>query len=174
LAGAKFTHLKRAKMRKLKQQLLLLENEIADPEDEADLARIRTRFYEHLDSDKGSKGSEEVPIIDNPVTKPVVLERVVRYSDPRVMEKPEPFIPEFCLKETQPPTIVPDPRPLEEVLRSILNPKAPPCHQPNTECGATSTVISADSASVPESIVAYVNLIATGATFSPPPPPPLR
>ena len=38
LAEAKLTQLKRAKERKLKQQLLLLENEIADAEDEADLA----------------------------------------------------------------------------------------------------------------------------------------
>ena len=48
LAEAKLTQLKRAKERKLKQQLLLLENEIADAEDEADLSRIRTCFYEHL------------------------------------------------------------------------------------------------------------------------------
>ena len=38
LAEAKLMQLKRAKERKLKQQLLLLENEIADAEDEADLA----------------------------------------------------------------------------------------------------------------------------------------
>ena len=44
LAEAKLTQLKRAKERKMKQQPLLLENEIADTEDEADLARIRTRF----------------------------------------------------------------------------------------------------------------------------------
>ena len=83
----------------MKQQLLLLENEIADAEDEADLARIRTRFYEHLDSDKGSKGSKGVLIIDEASTKPVTLEEVVQYSDPRVMEKLEPFIPESCPKE---------------------------------------------------------------------------
>ena len=84
--------LKRAKERKLKQQLLLLENEIADAEDEADLARIRPLFYEHLDSDKGSKGYEEVPIINEPSTEPVDLERVLQYSDPRVKENLEPFI----------------------------------------------------------------------------------
>ena len=55
LAEAKLTQLKRAKDRKLNQQLLLLENEIADAENEADLARIRIRCYEHLDSDKGIK-----------------------------------------------------------------------------------------------------------------------
>ena len=55
LAEAKLTQLKRAKDRKLNQQLLLLENEIADAENEADLARIRTCCYEHLDSDKGIK-----------------------------------------------------------------------------------------------------------------------
>ena len=38
LAEAKLTQSKRAKERKLKQQLLLLENEIADAEDKADLA----------------------------------------------------------------------------------------------------------------------------------------
>ena len=86
LAEAKLTQLKRAKERKLKQQLLLLENEIADAEDEADLARIRTRFYEHLDSDKGSEGSEEMPIIDEPYTKPVALEKVVQYPDPPLKE----------------------------------------------------------------------------------------
>lgn len=63
LAETKLTQLKRAKERKLKQRLLLLENEIADAENEADLARTRTRFYEHLDSDKGSEGSKGVPII---------------------------------------------------------------------------------------------------------------
>ena len=189
LAEAKLTQLKRAKDRKLKQQLLLLENETADAEDEADLARIRTRCYEHLDSDKGSEGSEEVPIIDEPSTKPVALEKVVQYSDSRVMEKPEPFIREFCMKETQPPntvpdprlleevtrstfyleetqlhTIVPDPRLLEEVTRSTLNPRAPPFPQPNSECGTTSKVINADSTSVLESVVANMNLIDTGAS----------
>ena len=81
LPEVKLAQLKRAKERKLKQQLLQLENEIADAEDEADLARIRTSFYEHLDSDKGSEGSEEVPIIDEPSTKPVALEKLVQYSD---------------------------------------------------------------------------------------------
>ena len=52
LAEAKLMQLKRAKVRKLKQQLLLLEDEIAEAEDKADLARKRTRFYKHLDSDK--------------------------------------------------------------------------------------------------------------------------
>ena len=47
LAEAKLTQLKRAKERNLKQELLLLENEIADAEDKADLARIRTSFNEH-------------------------------------------------------------------------------------------------------------------------------
>ena len=47
LAEAELTQLKRAKERNLKQQLLLLENAIADAEDEADLARIRTSFNEH-------------------------------------------------------------------------------------------------------------------------------
>ena len=63
LAETKLTQLKRAKERKLKQRLLLLENEIADAENEADLARTRTRFYEHFDSDQGSEGSKGVPII---------------------------------------------------------------------------------------------------------------
>ena len=38
-------------------------------------------------------------IIDEASTKPVTLEEVVQYSDPRVMEKLEPFIPESCPKE---------------------------------------------------------------------------
>ena len=119
------------KERKLKQQLLLLENEIADrqtdadAEDEADLAQIRTRFYEHLDSDKGSKGSEEMPIINEPYTKPVALEKAVQYPDPRLKEKLESFIPESCLKEAQPHTVVPDPTILDEVPGSTLNPRAP-------------------------------------------------
>lgn len=104
----------------------MLENEIADAEDERDVARIRTRFYEYLDSDKGSEGSEEMPISDEPYTKPVALEKVVQYPDPRLKEKLESFIPESCLKETQPRTIVPDPISLEEVPRSTLNPRAPP------------------------------------------------
>ena len=92
----------------MKQQLLLLENEIANAEDGPDLARIRTRFYEHLDSDKGSEGSEEVPIIDEPyLTMPVALEKVVQHPDSRLKEKLEPFIHESCLKETQPRIIVP-------------------------------------------------------------------
>ena len=126
LAEAKLTQLKRAKERKLKQQLLLLENEIADAEDEADLARIRTRFYEHLHSDKGSEGCEEVPIVDEPFTKPVALEKVVQYSEPRVKENLNPLSTGSCVKEAQPRTIVPDPRFLKEVPRSTLNPRAPP------------------------------------------------
>ena len=131
LAKAKLTQLKKAKERKLKQQLLLLENEIADAEDKADLAQIRTHFYEHLDSDKGSEGSEEVPIIDDPSTKPVDLEKVVQYSDPQAKENLEPFIPESCLKEVQQRIIVPEQRLLEEVPRSTLDPRAPPFPQPN-------------------------------------------
>ena len=161
------TQLKRAKERKLKQQLLLLENEIADAGDEADLARIRTRFYEHLDSDKGSEGSEEMPIIDEPYTKPVALEKLVQYPDPRLKEKLESFIPESCLKEAQPRTIVPDPTILDEVPGSTLNPRAPPFPQPKSECGATSKVINTDSTSVLESVVANMNLIATGASLPP-------
>ena len=65
----------------------MLENEIADAEDEVDLARIRTRFYEYLDSDKGSKGSEELPIFDEPYTKPDALKKVVQYPYPRLKEK---------------------------------------------------------------------------------------
>ena len=169
LAEAKLTQLKRAKERKLKQQLLLLENEIADAEDEADLARIRARFYEHLDSDKGSEGSEEVPIIDEPSTKPVdFLEKVVQNSDPRVKENLEPFIPKSCLKEVQPRIIVPEPRLLEEVPRSTLDPRAPPFPQPNSECGVTSKVINTDSTSVLKSVVVNMNLIATGASLPPP------
>ena len=169
LAEAKLAQLERAKERKLKQQLLQLENEIADTEDEADLARIRTSFYEHLDSDKGSEGSEEVPIIDEPSIKPVALEKVVQYSDPQVKEKLEPFIPESYPKESQPLTIVPEPR-LLEVLRSTLNLRAPPFPQPNSECGATSKVINTDSTSVLERVVANMNLIATGTSLPPPPP----
>jgi len=58
----------------------------------------KTRFYEYLDLDKGSEGSEEVPIVNETSTEPVALEKVVQYSDPRVNEKPEPFIPGACLK----------------------------------------------------------------------------
>ena len=166
LAEAKLAQLKRAKQRKLKQQLLQLENEIADAEDEVDLARIRTSFYEHLDSDKGSEGSEEVPIIDEPSTNPVALEKVVQFSDPQVKEKPEPFTPEPYPKESQLRAIVPDPR-LLEVPRSTLNPRAPPFPQPNNECGATSKVINTDSTSVLESVVANMNLIATGTSLPP-------
>ena len=96
-----------------------------------------------------------------------MMEKVVRYSDPQVMEKPEPFILEFCLKETQPPTIVPDPRLFEEVPRSTLNPRAPRFPHPDSECGATSKVINADSTSVLESVVANMNLIATGQACPP-------
>ena len=167
LAEAKLTQLKRAKERKLKQQLLLLENEIADAEDEADLARIRTRFYEHLDSGKGSEGSEEMPNIDEPYTKPVALENLVQYPDPRLKEKLESFIPESCLKEAQPRTIVPDPTILDEVSGSTLNPRAPPFPQPNSECGPTSKVINTDSTSVLENVVANMNLIATGTSLPP-------
>ena len=104
----------------------MLENEIADAEDERDVARIRTRFYEYLDSDKGSEGSEEMPIFDEPYTKPAALEKVVQYPDPRLKEKLESFIPESCLKETPLRTIVPDQRLIEELPRSTLNPRAPP------------------------------------------------
>ena len=167
LAEAKLTQLKRAKERKLKQQLLLLENEIADAEDEADLARIRTRCYEHLDSDKGSEGSEEMPIIDEPYTKPVALENLVQYPVPRLKEKLGSLIPESCLKEAQQRTIVPDPTILDEVPGSTLNPRAPPFPQPNSEYGATSKVINTDSTSVLESVVANMNLIATGRACPP-------
>ena len=70
----------------------------------------------------GREGSEEVPIVDEPFTKPVALEKVVQYPAPRVKENLDPFIPESCLKTTQPCTIVPDPRLLEEVQRSTLAP----------------------------------------------------
>ena len=123
LAEAKVVQLKRAKERKLKLQLLQLENEIADAEDDADLARIKIRFYDHLDSNKGSEGSEEVPIIDEPSTEPVVLKKVVQHSDPQVKEKLEPFIPGSCLEQPQPRTIVPDPRLLEEAPRICLTHK---------------------------------------------------
>ena len=170
LAEAKLTQLRRAKERKLKQQLLLLENEKADAEDEADLARVRTRFYEHLDSDKESEGSEEMPIIVEPYTNPVALEKVVQYLDPRLKEKLESFIPESSLKEAQPRTIVPDPTILDEVPGSTLNPRAPPFPQPNSECGATSKVINTDGTRVLGSVVANMNLIVTGASLPPPPP----
>jgi len=167
LAEAKLAQLKRAKERKLKQQLLQLENEIADAEDEADLAQIKTRFYEHLDLDKGSEGSEEVPIVNEPSTEPAALEKVVQYSDPRVNEKLEPFIPETCLKGSQPCTSVPDPRLLEEVPRSALNPRAPPFPQPDGERGASFKVINTDCTSVLESVVTNMNLIATGVSLPP-------
>ena len=32
-----------------------------------------------MDSDKGSKGSEEVPLIDKPSTEPVALEKLVQH-----------------------------------------------------------------------------------------------
>lgn len=83
------------------------------------------------------------------------------------MEKLEPFIPESCLKEAQTRTIVPVPRILEEVPRSTLNPRAPPFPQRNSECGATSKLINADSTSVLERVVANMNLIATGASLPP-------
>ena len=105
-----------------------------------------------MDSDKGSEGSEEVPIIDEPSTKPVDLEKVVQYSDPRVKENLEPFFPESCLKEVQLRIIIPESRLLEEVPRSTLDPRAPPFPQPNSECGATSKVIHTDSTSVLESV----------------------
>ena len=123
-----------------------------------------------MDSDKGSEESEELPIIDEPSTKPVALEKVVQYSDPRVKEKLEPFIPDCYLKESKQRTIVPDPR-LLEVPRSTLNPRAPPFPQPNSECGTTSKVSNTDSTSVLESVVANMNLIATGTSLPPPPPP---
>ncbi|PFX14897.1 hypothetical protein AWC38_SpisGene20907 [Stylophora pistillata] len=81
------------------------------------------------------------------------------------MEKLEPFIPESCLKDAQPCTIVPVPRIVEEVARSTLTPRAPPFPQPNSECGATSKLINTDSASVLERAVANMNLIATGVSL---------
>ena len=44
LAEGRLAQLTRAKERKLKQQLLQLENDVADAEDEADLARIMINF----------------------------------------------------------------------------------------------------------------------------------
>ena len=97
-----------------------------------------------MDSDKASERSEEVPIIDEPSTKPVALEKVVQYSNPQVNENLEPFISESYLKVSQPRTIVPDPR-LVEVPRSTLNPRATPFPQPNSECGSTFQVVNTDS-----------------------------
>ena len=102
-----------------------------------------------------------MPIIYESYTKPVDLEKVVQYSDPRVKENLEPFIPESCLKEVQPRIIVPEPRLLEEVPRSTLGPRAPPFPLPNSDCGATSKVINTGSTSVLESVVANMSLIAT-------------
>ena len=48
-----------------------------------------------------------------------------------------------------------------------MDPRAPPFPQPNSECGATSKVINTDSTSVLESVVANMNLIATGASLPP-------
>ena len=110
-----------------------------------------------------------MPIIYESYTKPVDLEKVVQYSDPRVKENLEPFIPESCLKEVQPCIIVPEPRLLEEVPRSTLGPRAPPFPQPNNDCGATSKVINTDSTSVLENVVANMNLIATRASLLPHP-----
>ncbi|KAL9975993.1 hypothetical protein ACROYT_G013222 [Oculina patagonica] len=50
MAEVRLAQLRRAKERRLEQQMLQLENEIADAEDEAELARVKTRFYEQLDS----------------------------------------------------------------------------------------------------------------------------
>ena len=49
LAKVKLEQLRKAKERKLKQQLLQLDNEIADAEDQVELARIKTYFYDELD-----------------------------------------------------------------------------------------------------------------------------
>ena len=98
MAEGRLAQLTRAKERKLKQQLLQLENDVADAEDEADLARIMINFYEHLDSDKGSKWSE--------VTEPVALEKAVK-------ENFVSFIPGSFLEEPQPRTIIPDLRVFE-------------------------------------------------------------
>lgn len=48
-----------------------------------------------------------------------------------------------------------------------MNPRAPPFPQPNSECVATSKVINTDSTSVLKSVVANMNLIATGASLPP-------
>ena len=73
---------------------------------------------------KGLKKS--LSLMNHTYTKPVALEKVVQYPDPRLKEKLESFIPESGLKETQLRTIVQDPISLEEVPRSTLNPRAPP------------------------------------------------
>ena len=46
LAEAKLEQLRKATERKLKRQLLNLDNEIADAEDQAELARIKTYLYD--------------------------------------------------------------------------------------------------------------------------------
>ena len=56
-----------------------------------------------------------MPIIDEPFTKPVAVEKVVQYPHPRLKEKLESFIAESCLKEAQPGTIDPD---LQFLMRS--------------------------------------------------------
>ena len=56
LAEAKLMQLKRARERKLKQQLLLLENEIAEAEDEADLARKGHAFMNIWIQTREAKG----------------------------------------------------------------------------------------------------------------------
>jgi len=167
LAEVRLAQLTRAKERKLKQQLLQLENEIADAEDEADLARIKINFYEHVDSDKGSEGSEEVPIIDKVSIEPVALETLVQRSDPQVKEKYKSFIPGSCLEDFQPRNVIPDPSLLEEAQRSTLNPNAPTFPQPNSKCGASFTFRNTDSTSVLESVVTNMNLIATRASLPP-------
>ena len=48
-----------------------------------------------------------------------------------------------------------------------MDPRAPPFPQPNSECGATSKVITTDSTSVLESVVANLNLTAMGASLPP-------
>jgi len=70
-----------------------------------------------VDSDKGSEGSEEVPIIDRVSIEPVALEKLVQRSDQQVKEKYESFIPGSCLEEFQPRTIIPVPSLLEEAQR---------------------------------------------------------
>ncbi|KAL9961074.1 hypothetical protein ACROYT_G029955 [Oculina patagonica] len=128
----------------MEQQILQLENEIADAEDETELPRVKTRFCEQLDSETSS--------IDDPLTE-LEVEKGRQHLDQR-KDMPEP----------QPRVFAPKPIPPERISSLTKDPNVRPLAQPKREYGGSSEKVT-NTDSILQSVVTNMNLIATGATL---------